>query len=392
MDITIQEIQAKFVEQVNQTSDTAFLDVQVLLAHYLEKPRSWIMAHPEVSLTSTQYNKLCQAVDRLSLGEPLPYVIGHWEFYGLDFKLTPDVLIPRPETEILVERAINWLQLHPHKRNAIDVGTGSGCIGISLVKHIPDLHMVLTDVSLQALNVARENAGVHGLSDRLVFKEGNLIEGVSGPFDLICANLPYIPTDLLLTLPVNKKEPRIALDGGSHGTDLIVRMLEQARHHLVTGGVLLLEIESSQGDTLGSLARNDYPHSIVSILKDLSAQDRCLEIQRPDLLVHICPQSEWIQAQKNGIYRDTSLEQDGFIHCSQPEQVMEVANHFYLGVRNLVMLWIDPEILSSKICWEFVDGTMFPHIYGPINLDAVKSISNLETGIDGTFRNIQLPD
>ena len=110
MEITIQEIQAQLSQQLHQSSETASLDAQVLLAHYLEKPRSWILAHPEARLTKTQYDNIIQAVDRLMHGEPLPYVIGHWEFYGLDFQLTPDVLIPRPETELLVERAINWLQ------------------------------------------------------------------------------------------------------------------------------------------------------------------------------------------------------------------------------------------------------------------------------------------
>jgi uncharacterized protein (DUF952 family) len=252
--------------------------------------------------------------------------------------------------------------------------------------------MFLTDISLQALNVARENAVIHRLSDRLEFKEGNLMEGVSGPFDLIVANLPYIPTALLMTLPVSEKEPRAALDGGLRGTELILRFLEQARHQLVSGGSLLLEIESSQGDAVDALARYYYPLSNVLILKDLSGQDRCLEIERPDRLVHICPRSEWFQAQKSGIYRDTSLEQDGFIHCSQPEQVLEVANHFYPGVPGLILLWIDPEILSSRIQWENVEGTMFPHIYGPIHLDAVCSISNLEPDTDGTYRTIKLPD
>ena len=248
MDITIQEIQAQLYQQLHQSSETASLDVQVLLAHYLEQPRSWILAHPEAVLTRTQCDNIYRAAERLTQGEPLPYIIGHWEFFGFDFHLTPAVLIPRPETELLVERAISWLNLHPTRRHAIDVGTGSGCIGVSLAKTIPDLHMLLTDISLEALNVAQQNAKILGLSNRLEFIQANLLDGISTPVDMICANLPYIPTALLMTLPVFRKEPRSALDGGLSGTVLIGKLLEQAKNQLLCGGLLLLEIESSQGE------------------------------------------------------------------------------------------------------------------------------------------------
>ena len=391
MHITVREIQAQLGQQLNQTSDTASLDAQVLLAHFLEKPRTWILAHPEALLTNIQFDNINQAAKRITHGEPLPYVIGHWEFYGLDFHLTPSVLIPRPETEQLVERAISWLQLHPHKRKSIDVGTGSGCIGISLVKYIPDLHMLMTDLSIAALNVARGNVRLHSLTDSVELIQADLLEAIPGPLDLVCANLPYIPTDLLVTLPIFEKEPRSSLDGGLRGTVLVARLLEQARSVLVSGGLILLEIESSLGKDVETLAHKYYPLSKIHILKDLAGQDRCLEIERPDLLVHICPRSEWLIAQKSGQYRDTSLEQDGFIHCSQPEQVLEVANHFYAGVPDLILLWFDPEKLASEIRWENMQGTMFPHIYGPINLDAICSITNLEPDITGSYCSIQLP-
>jgi release factor glutamine methyltransferase len=390
MEITIQEMQAQLVEQLHSYSETASLDAQVLLAQYLEKPRSWILAHPEAPLTQTQHENISDAFDRLLSGEPLPYIIGHWEFYGLDFQLTPEVLIPRPETELLVERSIKWLKFHPHQRNAIDVGTGSGCIGISLAKHISDLHMVMTDISCQALEVAQVNAVKHGVSARLEFIRANLLDGIVGPFDLICANLPYIPSKLLKILPVGGKEPRTALDGGFSGTELIGKLLEQGRSQLASGGLILLEIESTEGDEVKALARSFYPLSKVDILRDLSGRDRCLVIERPNLLVHICPREEWLQAQQTGIYRDTSLEQAGVIHCSQPEQVLEVANRFYVGIPELVSLWLDPERLASGIRWENVDGTLFPHIYGPINLDAVISATDMLPDHDGVFRNIQL--
>jgi release factor glutamine methyltransferase len=391
MDLSLQQIQSQLIEQLRPSSETASLDAQVLLAYYLKKPRSWILAHPEASLTPDQYKDIYRAMDRLMLGEPLPYVIGQWEFYGIDFQLTRDVLIPRPETELLVERAINWLKFHPQRHNAIDVGTGCGCIGISLTKYITDLHMVLTDISSQALAVAQDNAAKHGVSARMVFKQTDLMDGITGPFDLICANLPYIPTNLLLTLPVVKKEPRTALDGGISGTELTRKLIEQSRGQLVSGGVLLLEIEASQGTELEALAQDLYPLSRVEILKDLANRDRCLEIERPNLLVHICQHDEWRRAQRMGRYEDSSLEQVGFIHCSQPEQVLEVANRFYQNVSDLVLLWLDPKLLTAEIRWESVDGMLFPHLYDSINLDAVKSISDLLPDTDGGFRNLPLP-
>jgi release factor glutamine methyltransferase len=392
MGISIQEILAQVSQQLRQHSETATLDGQVLVAHYLGKPRSWILAHPEVSLNKAQYNKIIQAANRLMQGEPLPYIIGHWEFYGMDFQLIPATLIPRPESELLVERGINWLRLHLSQRKAVDVGTGSGCIGIALAKNIPDLHILLTDISSDALNVARINAMKYGLLDRLEFIQADLLNGIVGPFDLMCANLPYIPTRLLMTLEVSEREPRQALDGGLNGIDVINTFLTQSKTQLAPGGLMLLEIESSQGLVVKNLAEAHYPTSQVQILKDLSGQDRCVEIDQPNLIVHLCSRQEWLQAQQKGVFQNKSLSQDGFIHCSQPEQILEVANRFYQGIPDLVLLWIEPGRLTSKIRWVFADCALFPHNYGPINLDAVRSVTDLKPELDGTYRVIQFPD
>ena len=392
MEISIQEILTRLGLQLLRQSETAVLDAQVLVSHCLEKPRSWILAHPEVRLNKTQYNIITQAAERLTRGEPLPYVIGHWEFYGMDFHLTPDVLIPRPETELLVERGINWLRLHPYRREVADIGTGSGCIGIALAKNIPDLHLLMTDISTDAMNIARINAEIYGLSERMEFIQTDLLDGITGPFDLLCANLPYIPTTLLMNLPVAEREPRVALDGGLNGTEVISRLLEQARNLLVSGGLMLLEIESSQGVAVETLAKANYPASNVQILKDLSSLDRCLEIERPNLIIHLCRHEEWLQAYQRGIFQDKSLIQEGFIHCSQTEQILEVANRFYQGIPGLVLLWIDPDIVTSEIRWETADNAQFPHVYGPINLNAVVSVTDLKSDIDGVFRVIQRPE
>jgi release factor glutamine methyltransferase len=391
MATTIQDILTQISQGISQHTDTPILDAQVLVAHILGKPRAWVLAHPEAQIKGDQYKKIIQASEHLEHGEPLPYVIGSWEFFGLDFYLTPAVLIPRPETELIVEFAIKWLQDHPNQRNVIDVGTGSGCIGISLAMSIPDLTVLMTDISPNALNIAQVNAHKFGLTRRLEFKATDLLDGIVGRFDLICANLPYIPSHNLNELVVSDWEPRLALNGGENGTELIARLLYQARGCLTPGGLLLLEIESSQGVEVKNLAHTHFPAARVEILNDLSGQNRCLKISSSHLLVHICQRKEWLSAQEQGIYISYSFNREGFIHCSQPQQILQVANTFYRGVSELVLCWIDPGKVTSEIKWEVVDEAIFPHIYGPINLDSVISVTDFIPDEDGTYRMIELP-
>jgi uncharacterized protein (DUF952 family) len=155
---------------------------------------------------------------------------------------------------------------------------------------------------------------------------------------------------------------------------------------------MLLEIESSQGLAVNTLAETHFPTSKVQILKDLSDQERCIEIERPNLIIHLCPREEWLQAHQRGEFQDKSLLQDGFIHCSQIEHILDVANHYYQGIPDLILLWIDPDQVASKIQWENADNTLFPHIYGPINLNAVISVTDLKPDTDGNYRMILLPD
>jgi uncharacterized protein (DUF952 family) len=130
----------------------------------------------------------------------------------------------------------------------------------------------------------------------------------------------------------------------------------------------------------------------VEILKDLSGWDRCIEITPSRHLIHLCTHKSWLDALKLGKYISKSINHEGFIHCSQPQQILEVANRFYKGIPGLVLLWIDPEKITSDIRWEAADGTLFPHIYGPINLDAVISVMDFKPDDDGTYRVLQLPD
>jgi release factor glutamine methyltransferase len=267
-------------------SDTPALDASVLLAHVLKKPRTWVLAHPELTLSPEQQNQLNQALSRLESGEPFPYVLGHWEFFGLDFEITPDVLIPRPETELLVEKAIAWLQHSSAHRTVADIGTGSGVIAISIATNVQEVEILATDISPQALEVAKQNAEKYNLNDRIKFIECDLLPNrdnsshISSAFslDLICANLPYIPTGTLHALPIYGREPMIALDGGNDGLDLVRRLLKIAPNWLAPHGLMLLEIEATRGADVLRLAMKLFPGSKIQLHQDLTAHDRLLEI------------------------------------------------------------------------------------------------------------------
>lgn len=262
-------------------SDTPGLDAQVLLAHVLAKPRAWIIAHPEYTLTSEQMVKLKGSLSRLQDGEPLPYVLGHWEFFGLDFAVNAHTLIPRPETELLVENALAWLHTHISRRRAADIGTGSGCIAVALAAHITDLHLLASDISLPALRIARYNARNHSVEDRVHCVQSNLLPPTRQRFDLICANLPYIPTQTLQGLNVHGKEPNLALNGGENGLHVISSLILEAPNQILPAGLLLLEIEASQGPTVAHLARQVFPEAEITILPDLSGHDRLIKVQTP---------------------------------------------------------------------------------------------------------------
>ena len=276
-------------DRLRLVSDTPELDAQVVLAHVTGKPRTWLAAHPETPLTGPQTESVEDSVSRLTAGMPLPYVVGHWEFFGLDFEITPDVLIPRPETELLVEQAILWLQSRPmtalSSLRAADVGTGSGSIAISLVHHVPDLRVLATDLSMPALDVARRNAHRHHVIDRVDFVQCDLLPPHPFPlpteshFDVICANLPYIPTETLEHLPIYGREPTLALNGGRDGLDLIRRLLNIAPEWLAPNGLILLEIEAGHGLATLSLAYDFFDNATINLRRDLAGKDRLLAIR-----------------------------------------------------------------------------------------------------------------
>jgi release factor glutamine methyltransferase len=269
---------ASISTKLKQYSETPWMDASVLLAGLLKRPRAWVIAHPQASISPAEQAVLQDAIERLEAGEPLPYILGHWEFFGLDFALNSATLIPRPETELLVEEALSWLKEHPQRRQVADVGTGSGCIAICLAYHLPDLKIMATDISKGALQAAMANARQHGVTRQISFIQGNLLDSTLVLFDLICANLPYIPTETLGSLRVYNREPALALDGGVDGLDLIRSLLWAAPQRLSQGGRLLIEIEANQATAASSLAQEAFPEQKRRVIKDLAGRERLLVV------------------------------------------------------------------------------------------------------------------
>jgi len=275
----IKDLLEATIRRLGSFSDTPQLDAQVLLAHIIQKPRAWVIAHPEHAVGKEKRENFELALKKLEAGEPLPYVLGKWEFFGLEFDITKDVLIPRPETELLVEKAIAWLRAHPEKRNIADIGTGSGIIAIAIASHIPDASILATDISPAALRVAKCNAEKFHTQDRIEFVECDLLpeSNVEG-FDLLCSNPPYIPTETLRNLPIFGYEPTLALDGGADGLEIYRRLFKLAPDRLAAGGMILLETEASLGIKVLSLAYDAFTDVSIHLHQDLAGHDRLLEI------------------------------------------------------------------------------------------------------------------
>jgi release factor glutamine methyltransferase len=228
-----------------------------LLALALDKPNTFLIAHPEYELIGDEKGRFNEFVARRATREPFQYIAGRQEFYGLEFEVTPDVLIPRPETEILVEEAIKGLGKLAEldklsKLSFCEIGVGSGCISVSILRNVPNATAVATDISDKALAAARRNAERHGVADRLVLKLGDLFAGVVDKFDMIVSNPPYIPdADLTDMQPeVRDFEPHNALFAGNDGLDIVRRIIEEAPEHLNSGGLLLMEIGVGQSELL----------------------------------------------------------------------------------------------------------------------------------------------
>jgi release factor glutamine methyltransferase len=288
------------------------LAAELLLMHALGRDRAWIYSHPESSLDPRAAEKYFSLIARRAAGEPAQYIVGKQEFWGLEFEVNPAVLIPRPETEHVVEVALRRLPLRKRQVDfrfraaartirIIDVGTGSGCIAVALAKELPNAEIVATDLSTSALEVAQRNARRHRVADRIEFVAADLLTlfrqsretrrppsltsrdlGIAGPesapFHLIVSNPPYVARDEagMLTPEVREHEPHAALFGGPVGTEVYGRLIEQAGALLVPGGILVLELGHDSRAQVRAMLESDGHWTAIEVTDDLAGIPRVL--------------------------------------------------------------------------------------------------------------------
>lgn len=260
--------------------DRARRDAETLLLHVLGKEKAWLMAHSDEELSGEQATHYVKLLERRFLGEPIQYITGHAEFYGLPFRVAPDVLIPRPETEHLVEKVIA-LAAGFHSPRIVDLGTGSGAIAIALAHHLPNAAITAIDVSSEALAIASGNAESNAVSHCIRFRLGDLFDAVTGEqFDIVVSNPPYVPlTDHdSLAVEVRDHEPAIALFAGNDGLDIYRRLIPTAFTALVPGGFIALEIGFGQSPAIAALLANsgfdqiEFAHDLQNIPRVASAR------------------------------------------------------------------------------------------------------------------------
>ena len=257
------------------------LDAELLLGHVLAMSRAQIYSQPERALSPEEITHYGRLVLRRARGEPLAYILGHKTFYDLDFLVDPRVLIPRPETELLVERAleVSAAQITAGRRPVIaDVGTGCGAIAVCLAVHQPEVSIYAVDVSAAALEVAALNCRRHGVGARVILLRGDLLLPLPEPVSLLVANLPYVAQYELEELPpsIRHYEPLLALDGGRDGLEQIERLLSQSSTKLTPDGTILLEIGARQGSAARALAQQYFPDAEIRILPDYAGLDRLM--------------------------------------------------------------------------------------------------------------------
>ena len=249
--------------------EKARLDAESLALFLIEKNRAWLLANldqPALAVLNTQFEA---ALHRRQQGEPIQYITGTTEFFGLPFTVSPDVLIPRPETEHLVEEVVRLAKSLPEQIEIADIGTGSGAIAIALAHSLPNAKITATDISPAALKIARQNAKQNQVADRIEFLEGNLLEPLaSRSFHIIASNPPYVPARDLpsLSVEVREYEPHLALFGDDDGLAIYRRLIPESRSHLLPGGCLVMEIGYGQQAALQGLLTSSRYHDIRFVL------------------------------------------------------------------------------------------------------------------------------
>lgn len=266
--------------------EDAPLEAELLLMHLLGIERARLYARLEQELPPHEIRAFDQLLERRLSHEPIAYILGHREFFGYDFCVAPGVLIPRPESELLVEKALDFVESEfPHRDPVIaEIGTGCGAIAITLALLLPQAKIYATDVSPCALGIARVNCDRHGVANRVHLLEGDLLDPLPEHADIIIANLPYIRDAELsqLSAEVRMFEPGEALSGGEDGLEKVRPLLGQAQRRLQPGDLVLVEIGAGQGDAVACLAKSLFPQAKVELARDLGGRERVLSVRRLD--------------------------------------------------------------------------------------------------------------
>ena len=260
----------------------AGIEAQVLLRNALGLDRATFHASPERELSDKDAEAFECAVERRVGGEPLPYITGHREFYGLDFVVTPDVLVPRQETEFLVEAVLGYARSRAGDEDSLtiaDIGTGSGAIAVALGRHLPNATVYATDVSREALQVADENVRKHGLKGRVRLRHGDLFEALEGPVDVVASNPPYLSDDEAVELPPDvQREPLLALVAGPDGMDVLHRLIVGAREYVKPGGLLVVEIDPRRLEEVEGLVGKTFAGGEIAVVKDHAGLQRVVTV------------------------------------------------------------------------------------------------------------------
>ncbi len=275
---TVGDNLAQAIQALRPISLSPRLDAEMILAHALKTNRAHILAHPEDTLHKRQQRKIDHLVTQRAQEVPLAYLTGVCAFYGLRLRVDDHVLVPRPETEHLVEAAIVWARGR-RALHIIDVGTGSGAIAVALAVHLPTARITAIDKKKPILCLAEMNAKIHKVNERIVFERGDMLSWYNGtPAGLIAANLPYVPTAHLNRLPPH--EPREALDGGKDGLLYIRRLLREAPDIVCDQSLLLLEVGFGQAGAVCALAREAFPEAAIDTIQDYAGRPRVVRIER----------------------------------------------------------------------------------------------------------------
>lgn len=288
--MTIAEcIQSATLRLAEAGIDSSHLDAELIVGHVLGKDRAQVLAHADDVLIQSDSDTIRILIDKRVRRMPLAYIVSHKEFYGTDFTVNKYTLIPRPETELLVQTVIDYCTKHPDKQSIVELGIGSGCILLSVLKHCPQLKYIMAlEFVKRAIEVAKKNAELMGLLERITFKRSNMWQQLTKEYqyDIVVANLPYLSAQELAAAradcPEISFEPQIALLGGTNGLLFFEKLFQRAHRHLRPGAAIFLEIGALQGAAVAALAQKYLPAGKVTVTKDDCARDRVLIIQMPD--------------------------------------------------------------------------------------------------------------